>query len=155
MGLFKKIFKNDILFSEKGKNKFKLILNLESSKSDNSIILSYLDGQIKDKIKINEKKINDYNFIMKTDKLFYEKYKKVTPDFLINEMDTAGVGVGGTADSQFSSDFYAPDDARNIFGGKNKKQPIVRRPKITDTITKTKKKKKRKNAKGKKTKTKS
>ena len=152
MGLFKKLFKNDILFSEKGENKFKLILNLESS--DNSIIISYLDGKIKNKIQINEKKIDNYKFIMKTDRLFYEKYKKVSSDFIINEMDTAAAGVGGTADSQFSSDFYAPDDARNIFGTKNKKMPIVRRNKITDTFTKSKKKKKSKKN-GKKTKTKS
>lgn len=142
MGLFKRLFKNDILFSEKKENKFKLILNLESS--DNSIIISYLDGKIKSKIQIDKKNIDRYKFIMKNDRLFYEKYTKVTPDFIINEMDTAVAGVGGTADSQFSGDFYAPNDARNIFGTKNKKMPIVRRNKITDTFTKTKKKKKTK-----------
>lgn len=152
MGFFKKLFKNDILFSEKRKNKFKLILNIESVKD--SFIISYLDGKIKNKIVISEKQIKDYMFIMKTENLFYEKYKKVSPDFIINEMDTASANVDATGDTQFSGDFYAPNDARNLFGAKNKKLPIIRRPMITYTLSKSKKNKK-KSGKSKKTKTKS
>ena len=65
-------------------------------------------------------------------------------------MVTADVGVGSTAPDQFSSDFYAPNDARNIFGKGKGKFPITRRPKIKDTLMKskpTKKKTKKKSGK--------
>ena len=66
---------------------------------------------------------------------------------IMNEMTTASIGIGGTAtDLASSSDFYAPGDARNLFGSgapftkkkrKKKKKvtekkriPIIRRPRI-------------------------
>tara|TARA_R110002020_G_scaffold262737_2_gene477171 strand:- start:2443 stop:2712 length:270 start_codon:yes stop_codon:yes gene_type:complete len=42
----------------------------------------------------------------------------------INEMTTSTAGVGGTTSDQFSSDFYAPGDARipKVLGQKTKKK---------------------------------
>lgn len=143
MGLFKRITEQNLMFTKRGEHKYKVLLNLE--KTDDSYIISYLDDKIKHKIKITEKSINDYVFLEKSKNFFYKKYLKVDPQDLIKEMDTGGVGVGGTAPDQFSGDFYAPNDARNIWGtDSNKKPPMVRRPKITDTFNKSKKKKKNK-----------
>jgi len=223
MATFKNMFLENILFTKRGENKFKPVLQLESKNND--IILSYLDNDIKREIKLNEKELSEYRFIEKTNNLFHKKhieikdpssliketnviqysmtrlgsgvYRKISSvtkldegieitfvdnyedktlvienghlvDYaflkrtnnkmefnkidIIKEMDTGAVGVGGTADSTFSSDFYAPGDARNIFGG-NKKPKMAKRPKIEDQITtkrpKKAKKKKKKNGKSK------
>jgi len=146
---FKQLFNEDLLFSKKGEHKYKQVISLE--KSDNNYIISYIDSKVKKKINLNEKSLNNYNFIQKTKNLFWKKYNKVDVSKLIKEMTTGDAGVGGTSVDQFSDDFYAPDDARNIFGTTNKKMPVIRRNKITDTLTKTtKKKNKKKKSSGKK-----
>lgn len=146
MALFKKLFNENILFTKKSERKYKLVLNLE--KKDDFFIISYLDDKIKHRLQITEKCLGDYEFIQKTKNVFYKKYRKLT-EKTINEMVTADAGVGSTAPDQFSSDFYAPGDARNLFGTGKSKFPMTRRPKITDTLTKKeedkpKKKKKKK-----------
>lgn len=145
MSIFRKIVNEKYLFSEKGKNSFKLVLAIESAKND-EYILSYIDGKSKKKIKLNKENLQKYDFIKRTNNHFYKKYVKITESEILNEMVTADVGVGGTAPDQFSGDFYAQGDARNIFGT-NKQLPVIKRPKIKDTFLKTKK-----NAKKRKTK---
>lgn len=141
MGLFKKLNEESIMFTKRGERKYKLVLALESKKD--SIIITYLDKNVKHKFQITEKSIGNYKFIQRTNNLFYKKYRDIDPQSLIKEMDTGDVGIGGTAPDQFSGDFYAPDDARNIFGTKsNKKPPIVRRN-FPETIMKQGKKKKK------------
>lgn len=169
MGMFKKVFSEKVFFSESKKNKFKLLLNLEYV--DNKYILSYVDGNIKSTKTIEEKELPKYVFIERTKNLYYKKFREVDPESLITEMDSGSTGaggistdvagVGGTADSQFSDDFYAPDDARNLFGHgeggskkkkkkKNKKKkdksdpkfPTIKRPKINDVFMKDGKKQK-------------
>jgi hypothetical protein len=142
MGLFKKLNEENIMFTKKGEHKYKLVLALESNKD--SIIITYLDQNIKRKFQITEKSIDDYKFIQRTKNFFYKKYVDVDPKTIIKEMVTGDAGVGGTAPDQFSSDFYAPGDARNLFGTKsNKKPPMVRRN-FPETIMKQGKKKKKK-----------
>lgn len=141
----------NIMFTKKGEHKYKLILNLER-KSQDSIIISYLDDKIKHKVQITENSLNDYEFIKKTKNFFYKKYIKLDSQ-TINEMVTGDAGIGGSADAnQFSADTYATGDARNPFGTGNTKFPITRRPKIKDTLMKNvdeekPKKKKKKNGK--------
>lgn len=166
MGLFKKIFSEDILVSEKNQHKYKLLLSLESKRD--SYIISYLDNNCKITKEINENDLQNLKFIQKTKNLYYKKFRDVDADTVLNEMDTGSTGaggistdvagVGGTASEPFSDDFYAPDDARNLFGsgdkkkkkGKKKKKsgnlnkndpnfPTVQRPKITDMINNGKK----------------
>jgi hypothetical protein len=146
MGLFKKLNEEHILFTKKGEQKYKLVLAMESSKD--SVIITYLDNNIKHKLQITEKSVDDYKFIERTNNFFYKKYKDVNPRSIIKEMDTGGAGIGATGD-QFSSDSYATGDARNLFGNQNKKTPMVRRN-FPETIMKTKKKKKSKKKDGKK-----
>ena len=148
MGTFKKIFEENIMFTKKGEHKYKPVLDL--SKSDAVVTITYVDGKVKKNLTLNEKNIEEYSFILRTKNLFYKKYNTVDPKTLFNEMTTGDAGVGATSDSQFSGDTYAPDDARNLFGGKAPDFPITRRPKITDTVTGKQKKKKMK-AKKKKT----
>jgi len=144
MGLFKKITDKKILFTQINEHKYKLLINI-IKESDDSLIINYIDDNIKKKITLKEEKIlSNYRFIEKTKNLYYKKYIPVDPKgLIINEMELADAGIGGTAENQFSSDFYAPNDARNILSG-NKTPPIIRRNKITDTITKSKKKIKKK-----------
>jgi len=149
MGLFKKLMNENIMFTKKGDHKYKLILNLER-KSQDSIIIHYVDDKIKHKIKITENSLDDYDFIKRTKNFFYKKYIKLDTQ-TINEMVTGDAGVGGSEGAdQFSADTYAKGDARNIFGTGNTKFPITRRPKIKDTLMKnvedkdSKKKKKKK-----------
>lgn len=148
MAMFKKLFNENIMFTKKGEHKYKLVLNLE--KKDDSFIISYLDDKVKHKLQITEKSLGDYEFIQRTKNFFYKKYIKLN-EKTINEMVTGDAGVGGTAPDQFSSDFYAPGDARNLFGSGKSKFPMTRRPKITDTLTKKEedkpKKKKKKSVK--------
>jgi hypothetical protein len=139
MGLFRKIYNQKVIFSEKSNRNYKLLLSLESINND--YIITYVDDKINKRNVISKNNLNKYVFLERTKNKFYKKYNKIDPLTLVKEMDTGDVGIGGTADSTFSGDFYAPDDARNIFGG-NKKPPIVKRPDITDQITKKKKKKK-------------
>ncbi len=49
-------------------------------------------------------------------------------DEAVNEMTTGSVGMGGTATDTFSSDFYAPGDARipGILGTVKKKRHLNR-----------------------------
>ena len=154
MGLFKKIFNDNILFSEKTENKYKLLLSLESKK-DNYII-SYIDNNCKITREITEQQLDSLKFRQRTKNLYYNKFRDVDTTTVLNEMDAGGAGgistdsagVGGTASEPFSDDFYAPNDARNLFGSgekKNKKKakklnkndpkfPVVKRPKIKDMI---------------------
>lgn len=157
MGLFKKIFNEDILFSEKKENKYKLLLTLESN--DDNYIISYVDKNCKITKTLTEKDLNNLKFIQRTKNLYYKKFRDIDAETVLNEMTSGSTGaggistdvagVGGTADDQFSSDFYAPDDARNLFGTDNKKAkkkkkkdvnkndpnfPVVKRPKIKDMI---------------------
>jgi hypothetical protein len=146
MGIFKKVFNETILFSKKGERGYRLILNLESN--NNNIIIHYIEGKIKKKINISENNISNYKFLQKTNNLFYKKYKEITPNDLISEMDTGDAGIGGTSESpgSYSID-YADGDNRNVVGNQF---PMTRRSKITDTFTKSKKKKKKKRSNGKK-----
>lgn len=149
--MFKKLMNENVMFTKKGERKYKLILNLER-KSQDSIIIHYVDDKIKHKLQITEKSLGDYDFIKRTKNFFYKKYVKLDTQ-TINEMVTGDAGVGSTAPDQFSGDFYAKGDARNPFGTGNTKFPITRRPKIKDTLMKNvedekpKKKKKKKNGK--------
>lgn len=142
--LFKKIFENAILFKNNKTKNYNLVL--EVNKTDNQYIVTYLEGKINKKEIIDENNIKNYSFLQKTNNYFYKKYKPVSITEIIKEMDTSAAGVGGASDSQFSSDFYAKGDARNLFG-KNSKPPIIKRPQIKDTFMKTEKKKKKKGEK--------
>tara|TARA_R110000824_G_scaffold171392_2_gene348919 strand:+ start:2550 stop:2825 length:276 start_codon:yes stop_codon:yes gene_type:complete len=59
----------------------------------------------------------------------------------INEMTTSTAGVGGTTSDQFSSDFYAPGDARipKVLGQKAKKKTKKKKKKKKKAKKKTKK----------------
>lgn len=54
----------------------------------------------------------------------------------ITEMTTADANVGGTAVDQFSSDFYAPGDARipKVLGTKTKKRKKKKTKKQESTV---------------------
>lgn len=145
MSIFKKIYEEKTFFSKKHENKYSLVLAIESSKD--SFILTYLDGKIKSKLSIKKENISNYKFLQRTRNLFYNKYKPVSSDEVIKEMVTGDVGIGGTAPDQWSGDFYAKGDARNVT---SQQFPMTRRPKITDTIFGGKKKKKKKGKNGKK-----
>lgn len=66
---------------------------------------------------------------------FYKK--QLTEDVT---MGSAGMG---SAETQFSGDHYAPGDSRNLFGIKNDKPKIIKRPKIENLLQHDKKRKRK------------
>jgi hypothetical protein len=113
---------------------------------DEGIEVTYDDNYLDKTLVIKEEHMEDYVFLKR-----FNKELKFNPFNIIKEMDTGGAGIGGTADSTFSSDFYAPGDARvpNAIGSKKKKKtPMIRRPKIEDQIA-LKRPKAKKNGKSK------
>jgi hypothetical protein len=148
MGLLKKLYNKRILFSEKNKRDYKLVLSLESDGDD--YIISYVNGKINRRDALSEKELNKYTFIEKTGNMFYKKYNVINPKTIVTEMDTGGVGIGDTATDLGApnGDTYATGDARmpKVIGSKTCKKKkgkkkcktdvaMIKRPAIKDTLT--------------------
>lgn len=148
MNLFQKLFCEKIIAINKKREK-SIVINCES-KSNNEYIITLIDSKnniIEEKINKNNLK---YKFFEKTNNYCYKKYKPISIENIITEMDSADAGFGSftTDHGATPTDSYAPgDNRRPTIIGKTQRRNFP-----TDSITKTKSKKKRKkkNAKRKK-----
>jgi len=103
----------------------------------------------------NKKNFYQIQYNESIHKLYENKLLKPFNDikkyFIKEEISTGDAGVGGTG-GQFSGDFYAPGDARNLYGGIPPKIQKRNLWGMENTVLKKKRKKiKKKNAKKRKT----
>lgn len=110
-----------IFFKDKTKSKdsFKFLYNIKEGTDETNVKLSFYDSKDGKKETIVPKSgLKKYLFIEKTKNKFYKKYKTVSEQTLLTEMDSAATGLGGFTQDHGTptGDNYAPGDARNPFG---------------------------------------
>lgn len=99
---------------------------LDLKKSNTSgYIIEHVDLKSNTKKKLVIENLNELKFYLKTNNIYYKKFKKIGPEKVIEEMMSADVGFDSntTDHGEPTSDTYAPGDSRNLFGsGKSSKK---------------------------------
>lgn len=134
---------------KKSRDKFKI--EKITKKEDVYIVEGF--NQYNKRTELEITKTNISNFLFRENLKIVEP-KKIYQQFLEDAggggMSTASANVGGTGDSAFSGDFYAPDDARNLYGAypaKPMKRDLFKTYEVKKKKKKRKIKKKKKNGK--------